>query len=476
MNAFKKISGLLLVGFLFMVAPNVCTAMDLHTACREGLSDRIAELVESGADVDARDSYGRTPLFVASQYGHTDCVRALIELRAYCDDLRKSRWVAMFGYTKDVDTLFATKDYLNAALFVASKNGHVDCLQALIDAADCSDGEVPLTAYSALTIACLHGHAGCVEALIAAGVEFDRIGEEDYTHLMLAALMGNYACLLVLIKAGADVNFNNGVDSALTYASYSGSYDCAKALIDAGANKEWANSEGETALKIAQSRGHRYIIGLLSPPRQRMSRARRKFLAAQAQANSSSTTDADSGGASAEAGAGSAEAAGSSASKEFLSAGAGVVSAGSYATPKKRSARSEMYARFHAQRSRSNDVSSQEERPAFKLEEHYQVKSECGEDVYSHYQSAAACLQQFAAGEPVGAGAIKVIQGFKVGPDSSKLYELRFTIPGNICYRAFFMKIESGVYVLKVAKKTKDEIVKKLKSMLRSRAAAYRKK
>ena len=51
----------------------------LHYACAEGYGEAVDLLVRSGADVNARGEYGRTPLYAAARHGRAECVDALIE-------------------------------------------------------------------------------------------------------------------------------------------------------------------------------------------------------------------------------------------------------------------------------------------------------------------------------------------------------------------------------------------------------------
>ena len=44
-----------------------------------GLLDEIDHLLDQGADVDTKDNYGRTPLFIASEEGHVPIVKKLLE-------------------------------------------------------------------------------------------------------------------------------------------------------------------------------------------------------------------------------------------------------------------------------------------------------------------------------------------------------------------------------------------------------------
>lgn len=81
-----------------------------------------------GADINAPDAYGYTPLMNAAMLGRYDVVAALIDAGA---DIQKK---GQFGYT---------------ALHAAAQNGHLDVVQALVKygaSVNCKndDGDIPL--------------------------------------------------------------------------------------------------------------------------------------------------------------------------------------------------------------------------------------------------------------------------------------------------------------------------------------------
>ena len=81
-----------------------------------------------GADINASDAYGYTPLMNAAMLGRVKIVKALIEAGA---DIQKK---GQFGYT---------------ALHAAAQNGHLDVVQALVKygaSVNCKndDGDIPL--------------------------------------------------------------------------------------------------------------------------------------------------------------------------------------------------------------------------------------------------------------------------------------------------------------------------------------------
>ncbi|XP_078661472.1 2-5A-dependent ribonuclease-like [Branchiostoma floridae x Branchiostoma belcheri] len=51
----------------------------LHVASQNGRTGIVKLLIQHGADVEARDEFGRTALHLASEYGHTGIVELLIQ-------------------------------------------------------------------------------------------------------------------------------------------------------------------------------------------------------------------------------------------------------------------------------------------------------------------------------------------------------------------------------------------------------------
>ncbi|HNR30189.1 MAG TPA: ankyrin repeat domain-containing protein [Candidatus Hydrogenedentes bacterium] len=90
---------------------NVKSMSPLHRAALLGLTDAVRSLVHYGADVDAPDSLGETPLHKAAREGHLAVVR---ELAALADVNIKSNmgmtplhWAALTGRTNVAAVLLA---------------------------------------------------------------------------------------------------------------------------------------------------------------------------------------------------------------------------------------------------------------------------------------------------------------------------------------------------------------------------------
>src|ERR1022692_725187 len=68
--------------------------MDILEAARKGNAKEIAALLAKGANLEARDKEGRTPLMLAAQYGRTASVRLLLDKGAQPDARDRRRWTA----------------------------------------------------------------------------------------------------------------------------------------------------------------------------------------------------------------------------------------------------------------------------------------------------------------------------------------------------------------------------------------------
>ena len=91
-----------------------CTP-DLHKAAREGDADRVRELLDAGADVNARNADKQrlqyTPLHWAAYYGHLEIAEILISRGA------------------DLD---ADDPYYSTPLYLAVEEGHPEVVEFLI--------------------------------------------------------------------------------------------------------------------------------------------------------------------------------------------------------------------------------------------------------------------------------------------------------------------------------------------------------
>ena len=117
-----------------------------------------------------------------------------------------------------------------------------------------------------LGISAADGHVKCLQVLLNAGADVNHVNSENkYTPLMWAARYGHDECVDLLIKAGADVSIGDfHSDNALMLASsYVGNIKSVELLMEAGADVNHGNWQGSTALMYAAGSGHEEIATLL---------------------------------------------------------------------------------------------------------------------------------------------------------------------------------------------------------------------
>jgi ankyrin repeat protein len=187
----------------------------LHAAAFNGNVLKIDKLAAAKADVDARDSHGRTPLHVAAFAKQREAIRALAKAGAGIDLLEKDRYdaVTIAAVADDEETLRVLLSLGASAKQVTSRY----------------DG-------TALIAAAHLGHDGVVRQLIAAGAPLDHVNNLHWTAVIEAIVLG---------------------DGGTRHQS------TLKALIDAGANLQLKDRQGNTPLQLARSRGYTEMVRML---------------------------------------------------------------------------------------------------------------------------------------------------------------------------------------------------------------------
>jgi ankyrin repeat protein len=124
----------------------------LMWASREGHVGVVRWLVDNGAGIDERCSWGCTALFFACNKGHASVVRMLVE--------------------KGADPTIAMEWDLTP-LIIASKKGHLEVVRILLGlpGAKVTINQRCVYGQTALCFACSHGRRGVVTALLENGAD-----------------------------------------------------------------------------------------------------------------------------------------------------------------------------------------------------------------------------------------------------------------------------------------------------------------
>jgi ankyrin repeat protein len=213
----------------------IAAEASLHTAAKQGDLARITQLVDSGADVDAKDKRGLTPLIKAVSAGNIGAAELLIARGADVNfrDNPPLHWAISSGEVKTVELLLDKGADINA------RN---------------SWGAVPLHAAAGWSPGKGQADSSCqmAQLLIARGAEVNVRHTWGATPLHAAARKGNPGLVEVLLANGAEVNPRD--DKGRTPLFRSGRSDVAALLIAAGADVNAANNEGVTPLDAARQK------------------------------------------------------------------------------------------------------------------------------------------------------------------------------------------------------------------------------
>ena len=187
----------------------------LHAAAQRGDAEAVRKLRAQGADVNAKDGYGRTPLHVATFAKQRDAVRALAQAGANLNLLENDRYdaVTIASVANDEETLRLLLSLGASAKQVTSRY----------------DG-------TALIAAAHLGHAGVVKQLIAAGAPLDHVNNLHWTATIEAVVLG---------------------DGGRRHQ------ETLKALVDAKADLQLADRLGATPLQLARARGYAEMVRML---------------------------------------------------------------------------------------------------------------------------------------------------------------------------------------------------------------------
>lgn len=204
---------------------------------------RVAYLLEHGADANVRFNDGYTPLTNATRFGFDKVATYLLEHKADANEADISHWTPL---------MYAAWNDSPEQVRLLTAHG------AKIDLAD-DGGSTPLA------IAAQNGKAKAAAALIEAGADVNHAaGQGGYTSLMLAANAGSLEIADLLLKRGAKVNAKNaGGVTALMIVAAKNQPKIAARLLAAGADVTATSEDGRTAIKIAQSSNSEAVLKLL---------------------------------------------------------------------------------------------------------------------------------------------------------------------------------------------------------------------
>lgn len=198
----------------------VAAYSDLHAAAAKGDTAGIARLLKSGAEIDARDNFARTPLHVAIYRSKGPAALGLIKGGADANALEAQQY--------DIVTIASVANDLPMLKLALANGGKATNITS------------PYVG-TALIAAAHLGHDEVVRTLIAAKAPLDHVNNLGWTALIESIVLGDggkrhTASLQALVKAGANVNLaDRSGRTPLTLAKGRGYTEMVKILEAAGA-------------------------------------------------------------------------------------------------------------------------------------------------------------------------------------------------------------------------------------------------
>jgi ankyrin repeat protein len=232
---------------------------ELPWAIARGTLKEIRNLLDSGADTNAKDKYGWTVLMRAVESRRFEAVKLLLD-RGADVNLRTECGITALGLAAEKGDLELAGLLLDWGADVNTRNNggitvlmssHPEIVKLLLDRGadiDAKDGE----GITALEWAARDGNSEIVKLLESRGAK---------TTLVTAASQGNIQEIRRLISEGADLKAEQG-SSALIAAVERGDVENVRLLLDAGVCVN-ATASGVRALRIAEEKEYKEIKSLL---------------------------------------------------------------------------------------------------------------------------------------------------------------------------------------------------------------------
>jgi ankyrin repeat protein len=231
-------------------------AAELVTAVRNADAPAIRKSLDDGADVNARDAQGNTPLILASFYAGPECVKLLVEKGADVNaankagatpliraatSFDKARLLVAAGANVRVRTALGNSPLILAARRAGNSRTVQLLLERGADATERSDAGI-----SPIISAAASGDLETARLLLAAGAKADDFPKSNAprvtdsaagmrTPLMWAALHNDVRMIRLLLERGADPNQSTYYGNPLSHACWSDGFEAAELLIAQGA-------------------------------------------------------------------------------------------------------------------------------------------------------------------------------------------------------------------------------------------------
>jgi len=238
-------------------------------AASEGAARVVELLVQNGAEVNAKDRWGGTPLRDAVRHGHEKLARYLVSHGGMLgfDEVAASSELCEMARSGSLDIIklmitcgapVDAQDYdSRTALHLACAEGNLPIVSYLLRGAGANINALDRWGSTPLADAILHGHAMVTDLLVAnqAQLKWDEI--KTSSELCELARRSDTHKIALLLKAGCNVDSKDyDARTALHLAASEGAARVVELLVQNGAEVNAKDRWGGTPLRDAVRHGH----------------------------------------------------------------------------------------------------------------------------------------------------------------------------------------------------------------------------
>ncbi|GJC90402.1 kinase D-interacting substrate [Colletotrichum liriopes] len=255
----------------------------LHEACKKGDINALKSLLANDSNTQATDNKDRSPLYLASRYGHEEIVRCLlVENSSNIDDVEETvGWTALhaaiyYGHAAVVSVLLDEGAAVGKTgkdgwtpLMTATIQQHSEILKTLLDRKyDGIQLETPDEKFgrTPLLWASIHGFLDGVNLLIAAGANVNATSRRSGSTPLMAASTWRYGQIVqALIAAEAKVDaLSLDHSTALHSASKENNVKIVQLILQESVlSVNEVDEDGQTPLHFASKQGNEQVVRLL---------------------------------------------------------------------------------------------------------------------------------------------------------------------------------------------------------------------
>lgn len=215
-----KLTGVLML--MCCAVTHAAESTPLLDAAYAGDAARVAELIRSGANVNAANQFGATPMAQAALRGDAAILQLLLKAGA------------------DPDSPNAEGE---TALMTVARTGNVEAAKVLVAAGARVDATEKWGGQTALIWAAAQDQPAMIRFLLSKGAKVDA-----------RSAVRNWPRRMTAEERPKDMN--RGGMSALMFAAREGHVETARTLLKAGADPDFADPDGSTPLIVALMNGH----------------------------------------------------------------------------------------------------------------------------------------------------------------------------------------------------------------------------